>query len=193
MLRRVWRRLSARLDGRVKRPAPEASGLALALVAYIVRAGDTGIHSLARRDKGADGDVNWEGMWREVYSKKPADEYLAELNAKREPGTPSYRLVTRATALVMTRAAQEQHYITGWAEIPEREWIEACGVLPPEQWLTVNEVNIFRMCEYYAVDITWHYAKYDGKFFKRRCRITERYEELAQQVKEFAATLPAPA
>jgi hypothetical protein len=131
--------------------------------------------------------------WIETYTGRAADEYIAELNAELAPGVGLYKLVTVGTAQVMIRAAQERTYLTHWTRVTEKEWMEALGCLPPEQWLTVCGVNIFRMCEYYADDITWHYARYDGGFFKRRCRTTERYEELAQQVKVFAAQPPVPA
>ena len=41
-----------------------------------------------------------------------------------------------------------------WTLIPEKEFMTALEVLPPEKWKTVNSVEIFRMCEYLYSDIT---------------------------------------
>jgi hypothetical protein len=109
-------------------------------------------------------------------------DLLAELNGKREEGSPEFQIMTLDSALPLMEEAQKAKYCSDWQEITENDWHDALEVLPPEKWETVRGVNIFRMSEYLVGNITAHFAKLRGKFFTRNCSTSETYEELAEQV-----------
>jgi hypothetical protein len=116
------------------------------------------------------------------YSGELFSSLLAELNAKREAGSPAFQIMPLDDAMPLMEEAERAEYCGDWKEISEKEWEDALEVLPPEKWETVRGVNIFRMCEYLTGNITAHYAKLRGKFFARNCSTSENYEELAEQV-----------
>jgi hypothetical protein len=116
------------------------------------------------------------------YTGELFSDLLAELNAKREAGSPAFQIMPLEDAMPLMEEAQRARYCRDWQEITEEEWGDALEVLPPEKWETVRGVNIFRMCEYLTGNITAHYAKLRGKFFTRNCSTRETYEELAEQV-----------
>jgi hypothetical protein len=116
------------------------------------------------------------------YSGELFDDLLAELNNKRQAGTPAFQIMPLEDAMPLMEEAQKAKYCSDWQEITEDEWYENLEVLPPEKWETVRGVNIFRMCEYLTGNITAHFAKLHGKFFTRNCATSETYEELSEQV-----------
>jgi hypothetical protein len=116
------------------------------------------------------------------YSGELFDALLAELNNKRQAGTPAFQIMPLEEAMPLMEEAQRAKYCSDWQEITEEEWYENLEVLPPEKWETVSGVNIFRLREYCIGNITAHFAKLDGKFFTRNCLTSETYEELAEQV-----------
>jgi hypothetical protein len=109
-------------------------------------------------------------------------DLLARWNGKREAGSPEFQIMTLDAALPLMEEAQKSKYCGNWQEITEEDWYDALEVLPPEKWETVRGVNIFRMSEYLAGNITAHYAKLRGKYFTRNCSTSETYQELAEQV-----------
>jgi hypothetical protein len=116
------------------------------------------------------------------YSGELFDALLAELNNKRETGSPAFQIMPLEEAMPLMEEAQRAKYCSDWQEITEEEWYENLEVLPPEKWETVRGVNIFRLREYCIGNITAHFAKLNGKFFSRNCSTRETYEELAEQV-----------
>jgi hypothetical protein len=116
------------------------------------------------------------------YSGETFAALIAELNDKREAGSPAFQIMPLDEAIPLMQEAQKAKYCGDWKEITEDEWYENLEVLPPEKWETVRGVNIFRMCEYLTGNITAHFAKLNGKFFTRNCATSETYEELAEQV-----------
>jgi len=116
------------------------------------------------------------------YSGETFDALIAELNDKREEGSPVFQIMPLEEAMSLMEEAYNAKYCSDWKEITEEEWYENLEVLPPEKWETVRGVNIFRMCEYLTGNITAHFAKLNGKFFSRNCSTRETYEELAEQV-----------
>ncbi len=111
---------------------------------------------------------------------KTVAEYLVELN--KDNTGEKFITTTWEEAYKLINEAQNKTLIGEWEEITEEVWDEALNCLLPEKWKTVNGVNIFRMCEYYTDNITMHYAKVNGKYFKANRRATDDYEELARQV-----------
>jgi hypothetical protein len=116
------------------------------------------------------------------YSGETFDALIADLNDKREAGSPAFQIMPLEEAIPLMEEAQKAKYCSDWQEITEKEWFENLEVLPPEKWETVRGVNIFRMCEYLTGNITAHFANLHGKFFSRNCSTRETYEELAEQV-----------
>jgi hypothetical protein len=116
------------------------------------------------------------------YSGETFDALIAELNDKREEGSPAFRIMPLEEAMPLMVEAHKAKYCSDWKEITEDEWYENLEVLPPEKWETVRGVNIFRMSEYLTGNITAHFAKLNGKFFTRNCSTRETYEDLAEQV-----------
>jgi len=116
------------------------------------------------------------------YSGETFDALIAELNDKREAGSPAFQIMPLEEAIPLMEEAQKAKYCSDWQEITEKEWFENLEVLPPEKWETVRGVNIFRMREYLTGNITAHFANLHGKFFSRNCSTRETYEELAEQV-----------
>lgn len=80
-----------------------------------------------------------------------------------------------------------------WAEITKDEYTEALNCLPPEKWITIRGVNIFRMCEYQNWNTTRHYAKLGGRYFMAVRQVGDNYDEIAAEVfAASAAPIPAP-
>jgi hypothetical protein len=73
--------------------------------------------------------------------------------------------------------------IGSWVEITEDQYMEALECLPPQKWLTVDRVNIFRMSEYTTGNITAHYARTANRYFTALRRTSVSYETIAQEVK----------
>jgi hypothetical protein len=121
-------------------------------------------------------------MLKNPFSGETFDALISDLNAKREAGSPAFRIMPLEEAMPLMEEAQKGKYYSDWKGITEEEWYENLEVLPPEKWETVRGVNIFRMCEYLTGNITAHFAKLNGKFFTRNCSTSETYEKLADQV-----------
>jgi len=76
--------------------------------------------------------------------------------------------------------------LTPFKRTTEEHWEDMLGCLPPEKWEMVLGVSIFRMCEYYAENITSHYAKinHGGKdyYFTAHRRTTCKYTDIAEEI-----------
>jgi hypothetical protein len=114
-------------------------------------------------------------------------EYLAILNKSREPDSSEFIICDLEELKIFTSKIEAEKFIKPWVEITSNEWYEALNCLPPEKWLTVKGVNIFRMSEYYTGNITTHYARLGEKYFKAMRLSTHKYEDLAREVYEAAA------
>lgn len=97
---------------------------------------------------------------------------------------PGYKCLPWDDALAQIEAAESEVYLTPWEEITEAEWATALETLPPEKWLTVEGINIFRMAEYDHGNITTHYARVNNRYFVAQRRITAEYSDLATEIKE---------
>ncbi len=68
---------------------------------------------------------------------------------------------------------RSKHYLdTPMKEISEDRWWEMLEVLPPEKWITLGSVEIFRMMEYMIAAMTGIYAsgcKPHTEAFSERC------------------------
>jgi hypothetical protein len=94
-----------------------------------------------------------------VESKRLPSTLSRSRTIKREAGSPELQIMTLDAALPLMEEAQKSKYCGNWQEITEEDWHDALEVLPPEKWETVRGVNIFRMSEYLAGNITAHYLK----------------------------------
>ncbi len=56
------------------------------------------------------------------------------------------------------------------SEITREEFWDALECLPPENWKTVDGLEMFRMSEYYTADITAHYICYKNKYYSANRR-----------------------
>jgi hypothetical protein len=81
------------------------------------------------------------------------------------------------------RTVEDWRLIKPFKEISENEYEYALEVLPPQKWLDVNGVNIFRMSEYTTGNITAHYASYNGKYYSANRRTSVNYEDIAKEIK----------
>ena len=70
-----------------------------------------------------------------------------------------------------------------WTELTEEQWTYWLEVLPPEKWKRVDGVEIFRVCEYLTSNITQHCTHYKGRYFSANRRTSEKYEDIANQIK----------
>ena len=54
----------------------------------------------------------------------PAETYLAELNAKRDPATPAFQIMEWDEVWPLLQAAQDAHFVDAdWTEIDEDRWM----------------------------------------------------------------------
>lgn len=114
-------------------------------------------------------------------------EYVAQLNAKRAPGSREFAVVSWEALEPMLRAAQAAAHIRPWVRIPYDEWIAGLEALPPEKWERVDGVELFRFCEYLTGNITTHFAKLaDGRCFCANRFASDEYTTLALEVKAAA-------
>ena len=139
----------------------------------IYKDGETNLQSTVYTDK--------EGVDRVAYTfpypagiDKTVAEYLA--------GNPGTVCISFDEALERMTKAEESAYIKPWTEITQEQWTEALEVLPPEKWLTVNGVELFRMSEYTTGNITTHYARMGKRCFCANRRTSDSYEKLAAEV-----------
>ncbi len=96
---------------------------------------------------------------------------------------PGLTCIPLDDALDLIRKAEEKTYIRGWVKISENQYMEKMNCLPPEKWLTVDGVTIFRMCEYLTSNITAHLAEYNGKHYRANRRTSVDYTTLAEEVR----------
>ena len=104
-------------------------------------------------------------------------EYLATL----PDGYAVWDLETASDKIDQVQAAQ---YIGPWEEITKKEYWNFLEMFPPEKWLTAGGVNIFRLMEYTAGNITQHFAKIAGRYFQANRRTTDSYETMADEIKQ---------
>lgn len=78
---------------------------------------------------------------------------------------------------------QDEAYIKPFIEITEDQYNEMLECLPPQKWMTVDGVSIFRMSEYQTSNITGHYASYNGRYFMANRRTNVNYEDIAQEIR----------
>jgi hypothetical protein len=111
------------------------------------------------------------------YTGRKAEDIIAELGEE-------YKVMDFDDAFPMIEKAENERYITDWKEIDEEIWEDNLGVLPPEKWERVLDVEIFRMSEYWTSNITCHYAKYKNRYFSCKRRTSCNYADLAEEVKK---------
>lgn len=117
-----------------------------------------------------------------VSDNKTAADYLIELNNRREPDSPEFEILPMEEALALIEQAQLDAYETNWQPVSEDYWNDHLDILPPEKWETVRGVEIFRMCEYLAGNITEHLARIGNQCFSRNCSTRIPYETLAKEI-----------
>jgi len=118
---------------------------------------------------------NEKGLCME-YSKTPESELLKK----------GYETIPFKEAMIQLERLNDD-ICKEWMEIDKETYWEALECLPPEKWLTVEGVNLFRMCEYYTSNITAHYAKCQGRYFTAHRRTSCKYETLASEVGAIAS------
>jgi hypothetical protein len=120
---------------------------------------------------GIETAVNDKGLC--IYTGKPVEPKGGQIVAGLEEIMP------------MIQEAEEVKYLRngGWCAETMEEWYNALECLPPEEWRMVDGVEIFRMSEYTAGDITVHHARYNGKCWQRLARTTTGYETLSAEIK----------
>ena len=115
------------------------------------------------------------------YTDKTVDEYLKELGE-------NFSCIPLNAALDQIFEAENDCFIKPWQEISEKDYDYHLEVLPPQKWLTVDGVNIFRMIEGTIGNITLHCASVNTpgghKFFKAERRTTDSYKDMAKEIKE---------
>lgn len=122
---------------------------------------------------------------------KLASDYLVELNATREPGSPEFQIMEWDAVAPLIEAAQNAAYVDpDWTEITFEQYEEMLNVLPPCRWETCNGVNLFYISEAMASNIHGHYARYAGRYFTRQCRTSIPYSTLAAEVRLKADSTP---
>jgi hypothetical protein len=141
----------------------------------IYKTGDTQIHTTV-----TNGYCDFTGYGRENGENYTVVEYL-------EKKGPGFVCIPFDDALKQIDAACDAQYIGAWEKIPEKKWDYALNVLPPEKWMTVKGINIFRMCEKLTGNITAHYARAkltDGRelFFTANRRTSDSYDTLAMEI-----------
>ena len=63
-------------------------------------------------------------------------------------------------------------------------WEYWLGVLPPQNWKTVDGVDFFQCPEYMIDDITLHCAGYKNRYFSAYRRVWTGYDVLAKEIKQ---------
>ena len=116
-----------------------------------------------------------DGICAYTDEKTPA-EYLKELG-------PEFMCIPLEDAIKQITEAEEKTYIKPWEEITEEQYDYWLNVLPPQKWLTVGGVSIFRMIEFQISNITLHVAKYEGRYFSAHRRTTTEYDVMAEGVR----------
>ena len=139
----------------------------------------------------ADFTGNWatnpETHERYLTPNKRADEYLAELNAKREPGSPEFLMLPNEEAMVAIGQAQDAAYLSPWQHITELRYWEMLEVLPPRNYHESGGFTIFQMSEFTCGTITSHFASFDGLFFEGSFQTARpSYAEHEKAIRELA-------
>ena len=115
------------------------------------------------------------------YTNKTVDEYLKELGE-------NFSCIPLDEALDLIHKAETSTFIVPWEEITADDYHYWLGVLPPEQWKTIDGVNIFRLSEYTIGNITRYCATFKTRFghryFTANRRTSEPYTDIAEQIKE---------
>jgi len=97
-------------------------------------------------------------------------------------------VIALGDAMERIAAVQNEAFITPWSEIDEERYDDMLNVLPPENWQSVDGVQIFRMCEYYTSNITSHFAKIGSRYFAGRFRTSgPTYAEHAATIHDLVA------
>jgi len=116
------------------------------------------------------------------FTNKTVDEYLKELG-------PDFSCIPLDVASGLIYEAENVNFIEPWKEISVDDYDYWLEVLPPEKWQTVDGVNLFRISERLAGNITRHCAtvetRFGNRYFTANRRTTESYEYMAKQIKEF--------
>lgn len=105
---------------------------------------------------------------------------------------PEHLFLLVGEALEMVQ--QELAKLRGkWLEIEFDVWDKALMSMPPEKWIKVRKIEIFRLSEYFCADFTSHYAKIrinnKYRYFTALRRTSDSYEELAQEVIDHVKSL----
>ena len=122
-----------------------------------------------------NGKCDYTGALNDLAKDYTVEQYLKKL----EDG---YSCIPLDEAIEKITAIRTDKYIKPWDEITEVRYAEMLEVLPPEKWLSVNGVNIFRLCEYTDSTITMHFGSINGRYFQAHKFITDRYEKLADEI-----------
>jgi hypothetical protein len=120
------------------------------------------------------------------YPDKRADEYLEELNRNLAKDEPDFQLLSWDEASPQITEAEDKEFPTPWVEISHEKWDTMLNILPPCRWRTVRGVEMFFVSEAYVSNFHEHYARLGDRYFNRRCRTSVPYEDLADEVAEFA-------
>jgi len=142
----------------------------------IYKPGNTNIRTTVTDGRCDYTGLNMSGDGRPAVDLTVA-EYLERLG-------PDYVCIQFDDALGQIKEVQSDIYIKPWKEISEDDYMYALECLPPEKWMTVDNVNIFRMCEYTTCNITGHYAHHEDRFFQAYRRSSDGYDKLSREVKE---------
>lgn len=118
------------------------------------------------------------------YGGELFEDLVAELNAKREAGSPEYQIMKMDDAMPLIEASQKAKYCKPWVEITKEEYWDALECLPPEKWETLNCIEFFRMSETLTGNITAHYAKTGTRYFTANRERQKDYAALWFEVNE---------
>jgi len=120
--------------------------------------------------------INSEG--KPAYCKDiTLEAYLAEKG-------PEYKVISWNDAIDKITEVQNIKLIKPFVEISEDQYWDYLECLPPEKWQTIKGVQIFRMSEYSAGNITQHCAKYKDRYFAANRRTSIDYADIAKEIKE---------
>lgn len=108
---------------------------------------------------------------------KTVEEYLEELG-------DAFVCIPLEQALEQIHDIQEKTFIKPWEEISQEKWEYWLGVLPPQNWKTVDGVDFFQCPEYMIDDITLHCAGYKNRYFSAYRRVWTGYDVLAKEIKQ---------
>lgn len=121
---------------------------------------------------------------RVQYTNLTVEEYKAK--------HPDYLYLPATEAIEMVRKELDKLQ-TPWLEIDFDTWDSALMCMPPEKWIRVDKVEIFRLSEYMCSDITSHYAKIWVKnkyrYFTALRKTSISYEDLAKEVRDYVDSL----